>query len=49
MKNILANGICIIEWGKILSSILPKGSIFVDFEKDEADENIRKVSIYNKE
>ena len=44
-EDYFGNGICIIEWGSIISSILPKNAIFVDIEKDEADENIRKIKI----
>ncbi len=46
-EDYFGNGICIIEWGNIISSILPKNTIFVDIEKDVADENIRKINIYD--
>ncbi len=38
-------GICIIEWGEIIKSCLPENTIFVKFEKDKSDENIRKITI----
>lgn len=44
-----SKGICIIEWGKIIKSILPPNTIFIDFEKDENNENIRKINITKKE
>ena len=44
-EDYFGNGICIIEWGSIISSILPKNAIFIDIEKDETDENIRKIKI----
>lgn len=46
-EDYFGNGICIIEWGNIISSILPKNAIYVDIEKDETDENIRKIKIHN--
>jgi len=36
-----ANGICIIEWGELIESILPQNYIKIKFAKDESDENIR--------
>ncbi|MDE5830811.1 MAG: tRNA (adenosine(37)-N6)-threonylcarbamoyltransferase complex ATPase subunit type 1 TsaE, partial [Clostridia bacterium] len=39
------NGICIIEWGEIIKSCLPENAIFVNFEKDKNDENIREITI----
>ena len=38
-------GICIIEWGKIIEDILPQNTIFVDFEKDINNDNIRIITI----
>ena len=38
-------GLCIIEWGKIIEPILPKNTIFINFEKDETHENIRIINI----
>ncbi len=44
-KNILKNGLCIIEWGNIIKSALPSTTIYVNFEKDKSNENIRKITI----
>ena len=39
------NGICIIEWGEIIKEALPKNYIHITFEKDNNDENYRKLKI----
>ena len=43
------NGICLIEWGELIETILPPNYIKIDFSKDESDENIRylKLSAYS--
>lgn len=38
-------GICIIEWGEMISNVLPKDYIHIVFHKDELDENIRVLDI----
>ena len=38
-------GICIIEWGEMISDVLPKDYIHIVFHKDELDENIRVLDI----
>lgn len=38
-------GLCIIEWGDIIKSLLPPDTIFIKFEKDKINENYRKISI----
>lgn len=38
-------GICIIEWGEMISDVLPKAYIHIVFHKDELDENIRVLDI----
>lgn len=38
-------GICIIEWGEMISDVLPKDYIHIVFNKDELDENIRVLDI----
>ncbi len=38
-------GICIIEWGEIIKPILPPNTIWIDFKKDENDENARIINI----
>lgn len=40
-EEYLQNGICIIEWGELIESILPKNYLKITFSKDESDENIR--------
>ncbi len=43
-----SNGICVIEWGNIIQSILPKNSIFIDIQKDENDYEKRYFKIWRK-
>lgn len=38
-------GICIFEWGELIEDILPDDYIKISFDKDEEDENIRKLII----
>ena len=38
-------GICVFEWGELIESILPKNYIKITFEKDDSDDNIRKLTI----
>ena len=38
-------GICIFEWGELIEDILPDDYIKISFDKDEEDENIRKLNI----
>lgn len=38
------NGICIIEWGEIIESILPKDYLKITFSRDNTNENIRNLS-----
>lgn len=44
-EEYFGNGICIIEWGEIIKDILPSNTIFVNFEKDNDNQNIRKITI----
>ena len=39
------NGICIIEWGELIQDALPKDYIHIQFERNDADENIRILNI----
>jgi len=39
------NGICVIEWGEIIESILPAHCIKIKFKKDQNNENIRYISV----
>ena len=34
-------GICLIEWGEMISDVLPKDYIHINIFKDDVDENIR--------
>ena len=45
--NTLENGICIIEWGEIIKNILPKNTIYINFEKSPNNENYRKLTLYH--
>ncbi len=44
-EEYFGNGICIIEWGEIIKSILPENTIYIDLKKDRKDENIRIINI----
>lgn len=44
-EEYFGKGICIIEWGKMIKSCLPGNSIFIHFEKDASNENIRKITV----
>lgn len=39
------NGICLIEWGEIIESILPPDYIKITFQKDLDNEDYRKLQI----
>lgn len=39
------NGICLIEWGEIIESILPKNYIKITFKKSDDDFNYRELNI----
>ena len=39
------NGICLIEWGEMIESILPKDYIKITFKKDIENENYRDLEI----
>ena len=40
-----SNGICIIEWGELISSALPKDYLHIVFSKDDENEDYRKLEI----
>ena len=40
-----SNGICIIEWGELISSALPKDYFHIVFSKDDENEDYRKLEI----
>ena len=39
------NGICLIEWGELIESILPPNYIKVTFKKDDSNEDYRELKI----
>lgn len=39
------NGICIIEWGELISDALPNEYIKIDFSRNESNENERFLNI----
>lgn len=39
------NGICLIEWGEIIESILPKGYTKITFRKSDNKPNYRELHI----
>lgn len=38
-------GLCLIEWGEIIQDALPDSYIKITFQKDNENENIRKLKI----
>lgn len=40
------NGICIIEWGELIESILPKNFLKITFERDSSNLDTRILNIY---
>lgn len=44
-EEYFGKGICIIEWGEIIRDALPPNCIFVRFEKDADDVNLRRILI----
>jgi len=41
-------GLCIIEWGKIIEDILPPYTTYIHIEHLPEEDNVRKISIYEK-
>ena len=39
------NGICLIEWGELISDALPSDFIHITFEKDSKNEDLRILNI----
>ena len=39
------NGLCIIEWREIIKKALPENTIYINFERNEYDENSRIITI----
>ncbi len=48
-EEFFEKGICLIEWGEIISDALPKSYIEISFERDENIENKRilNITFYN--
>ena len=48
-EEFFEKGICLIEWGEIISDALPKSHIEISFERDENVENKRilNITFYN--
>ena len=44
-EDYFSQGICIIEWGQIISDALPKEYIEINFEKFDENENFRLLKI----
>ena len=44
-EDYFSQGICIIEWGSIISDCLPKEYIEITFEKSDEDDNFRLLKI----
>ena len=43
------NGICFIEWGNIIQSLLPKNTIYINIKKDEEEYDTRYIHILRRE
>ena len=48
-EEYFSKGICIIEWGELIESILPANHIKITINKDFENENQRKIIIENAE
>ena len=44
-EEYFSSGICIIEWGELIEEALPDNCIRIYFEKDEANINIRYLTV----
>lgn len=44
-REYFEKGLCIIEWGEQIRQVLPKETIYIYFEKDLINENIRKITV----
>lgn len=40
-EEYLQNGICIIEWGELIETILPKNYLKISFTKDDTNDSLR--------
>ena len=48
-EEYFSSGICIVEWGELIEEALPNNCIKISFEKDEQNENIRRLTINSQE
>lgn len=44
-EDYFENGVCIIEWGELLESILPPNYTKITFNRDYEDDNVRHINI----
>ncbi len=44
-EDYFSQGLCIIEWGNLISNVLPKEYIEINFEKSEKNNNYRLLKI----
>lgn len=44
-EDYFSQGLCIIEWGNLISDVLPKEYIEINFEKSEENNNYRLLKI----
>ena len=44
-EEYFSKGICIIEWGEIIESILPNNYLKITFSRDFENENVRNLSL----
>ena len=44
-EDYFSSGICLIEWGELIKEALPDNCIWISFEKDNNNENIRYLKI----
>ena len=48
-EDYFGDGVCIIEWGELIESLLPSNYIKIEFSRDYKDDNKRviKINFYN--
>ena len=45
-EEYFSNGICIIEWGEIIESILPTNYLKISFRKSDEDDSVRYMDFH---
>ena len=45
LEEYFENGICLIEWGELISDALPSDFMHITFEKDSKNEDLRILNI----